>query len=176
MAKEMLFPQRKNCKKCRSKLDRHGTVLDGLYCSYKCGGYSAPITELAKAPRHCVSVDSNGNNVKFKRKWLALDFVRDEIRKDSTSNFYFCDNCHFLHVGHSRATGKETARLISNPKELGSVLLRIRGDRDIKEVAARIKVRPIRIKEIEAGLDTMSLDVLFALMKHYRLKLNLLLP
>lgn len=98
------------------------------------------------------------------------------LRDDPATNVYLCEHCRFLHVGHSRAIGTETARLIRDEVVLGDTLRKIRETRkqSLKEVGEKIKERPIRIKEVEDAQTTIHPVVLFKLLQYYRVKINLL--
>lgn len=169
---EKLFPERKRCKTCRGGLS--AIVLDGLYCSYKCATLPEPFKDIMKAPRGC-RLERDGKWV-WKQKYRYELEVPGRLRDDPSTNVYTCEHCHFLHVGHSRATGQETARLIGSAEVLGDTLRKIRESRKqtLKEVGAGIKERPIRIKEIEEGHDGISTKTLFKLISYYRVKINLL--
>jgi len=169
---EKLYPARQRCKNCSKKLDK--IVLNGLYCSYRCGNLSSPYTNIDEAPRTC-KTERNGK-WEWKRKFRAVSEVPTNIQEDPATNLYTCEHCHFIHIGHSRALGSETARLIGDAETLGSVLLRVREGKNLtrKEVASAIKTRPIRLKEIEEAEDNVDINVVFNLLRFYRMKMNLL--
>lgn len=169
---EKLFPERSRCLKCSKKLGL--TVLAGKYCSYKCGGFAEPFKNPADAPRQC-RLERDGKWV-WKQKFRAEYEVPEKLQNDPATNIYRCSHCQFLHVGHDRALGNEKARLIRDSETLGSVLERVRTDKNLtrKQVADKIKARPIRIKEIEENNESINSDVLFNLLKFYKIKMNIL--
>lgn len=170
----MLFPKRQRCKTCGKKLDT--VVLDGLYCSYKCASLPTPTTRIEDAPRACKT--QRDGRWTWKRKYRCLEEVPQHILDLPSTNMYRCEHCHFLHVGHDRMKEQEVARLVRDPKTLGSTLLRIREEANLtrKQVADKIKTRPIRVKEIEEANATINTKVLFDLMYYYHLKLNVVFP
>lgn len=169
---ELLFPARQRCKNCSKKLEE--IVLDGVYCSYKCIKLPAPARDVEKAPRSC-RLERDGKWI-WKQKYRYEGEVPQRLRNDPSTNVYRCEHCHFLHVGHDRALGTEQARLVRDSGTLGSTLLRARESRGEtrKDVATKLKIRPIRIKEIEEADETVNTEVLFKLISYYRMKLNLL--
>lgn len=169
---EVLFPKRSRCKKCGKKLE--AIVLDGLYDSYACAGLPAPHTKVEAAPRGCRL--ERAGVWQWKQRYRYEGEVPLKLRQDPATNIYSCEHCHFLHVGHSRALGTEQSRLVGDAATLASVLLRARETRGLtrKEVAEKLKVRPIRITEVEEASPVASLDVIFKLLKHYRMKVQLL--
>lgn len=166
------YPDRVRCAKCSKKLST--MVLAGLYCSYKCGGFSEPFKKVEDAPRSC-RLERDSKWI-WKQKYRADNEVPEKLRNDPATNVYRCSHCQFLHVGHDRALGSEKARLIRDSETLGTVLERVRSDKNLtrKQVAERLKIRQIRIKEIEENSETIDTDVLFKLLKFYKIKLNLL--
>ena len=168
-----LYPTRQRCKECSKKLEK--TVLDGLYCSYKCAKLPEPFKTPAEAPRQC-KLERNNEWI-WKQKYRAEVELPDKLQNDPATNIYRCAHCHFLHVGHDRATGTEKARLIRDAESLGSVLIRRREELNLtrKDVSLKIKTRPIRIKEIEENSENINTETLFKLLKHYKMKMNLLL-
>lgn len=167
-----LFPQRQRCKTCRQGLK--SVVLDGQYCSYQCAGAPEPFADIAKAPRGC-KLERSGS-WSWKQKYRYEGEVPQRLRDDPATNVYVCEHCRFLHVGHSRAMGTESARLIRDEKVLGDTLRKIRESRKqtLKEVGEGIKTRPIRVKEIEEAKTVIDPVVLFKLLQYYRVKINLL--
>lgn len=170
---EKLYPIRKRCKKCSKKLAT--VVLEGIYCSYACGGFPEPLKNIDDTPRQC-KLERNGTWI-WKQKYKSEEEVPQRLRDDPATNIYSCTNCRYLHVGHSRAIGTETARLVNDAQTLGTVLLKTRENKGLtrKEVAEKIKTRPIRIKEIEDGANNMDITVIFSLIKYYKMKMNILL-
>lgn len=170
----LLFPQRTRCATCRKKLEE--TVLDGLYCSYKCAKLPTPSTDLEKVPRHCKRKVGEHWGLKTKYRWDGE--VPQRLRDDPGTNIYVCDYCHFRHVGHSRLQPEteKLRRLVSDSQTLGSVLLRAREAKKInkKTLAKALKVPAIRITEIERGDTKIDLDVLFKVMYALRIKVELI--
>lgn len=169
---DKLFPERIRCKKCSKKLEK--IVLAGMYCSYKCGGFAEPFKNPSDSPRQC-RLERDGKWI-WKQKFRAEYEVSEKLRNDPATNIYRCSHCQFLHVGHDRALGNEKARLIRDSETLGTVLERVRTDRNLtrKQVSDKLKIRPIRIKEIEENSETINSDILFKLIKFYKIKLNIL--
>ena len=169
---EKLYPERQRCRKCNKKLNE--VVLDGMFCSYKCGNLSQPYSQINDAPRQCKT--ERDNKWEWKKRFRSEGEISKNILEDPATSVYNCSHCHYYHIGHNRAVGTETARLIADSQTLGSVLLRVREQRKQtqKQVAENIKTRPIRIKEIEEGNSVIDANVLFKLIKYYRLKINIL--
>jgi DNA-binding XRE family transcriptional regulator len=169
---DTLFPTRKRCKKCSKKLE--AVVLEGLYCSYSCAGAPQPFSKPEQAPRGC-RVERDGG-WQWKQKFRYEGEVPAKLRQDPATNIYSCEHCRFLHVGHSRALGNEISRLVGDVATLASVLERARESRGKtkKQVAEALKVRPIRITEVEEGRPEASLEVVFKLVRYYRMKVQLL--
>lgn len=169
---ERLYPDRQRCKKCSKGLQE--TVIDGLYCSYICGKLPQPFKNIDQAPRQCKM--ERDNKWLWKQKYRSETEVPIRFKDDPSTNIYRCSHCRFMHIGHSRAIGNEKARLIANSETLGSFLLRVRETRNEnrKDVAAKIKTRPIRLKEIEENSETIDTKVLFSLIKYYKMKMNIL--
>lgn len=170
---EKLFPTRKRCKKCSKKLD--AIVLDGVYCSYECGHFAIPFKNIQDAPRQC-KMERNSEWV-WKQKYRSISEVPKHLQNDPSSNIYTCSHCHFLHVGHSRPLTKEPNRLVNDQKTLSETLVKMRELRKLtrKQVADKINVRPIRIKEIEENNETINMTVLFKLLKFYKMKMSVTL-
>lgn len=171
---ETLFPQRLRCKTCRKNLDK--TVLDGLYCSYRCASLPQPAPSVLDAPRHCKrAIDGIWG---WKTKFRYENEVPEKLRLDPATNIYRCDYCHFLHVGHSRVEEnvpvalKRTVRDITT---LGSVILRYREQKNIskKDLAKMLKVPVIRITEIEEGNPKMNAEILFNVINKLRLSVEI---
>lgn len=169
---ERLYPNRQRCKACSKKLG--DTVLDGKYCSYSCGSLPQPMQDIDNAPRQC-KMERNKIWL-WKQKYRSEEEVPKRFQNDPTTNIYRCSNCRYLHIGHSRAIGNENARLVFDNKTLRTVLEKTRESRNQtrKDVAAKLKTRPIRIKEIEEGSESIDAKILFLLIKHYKMKMNLL--
>lgn len=169
---ENTFPQRTRCKKCRKKLEQ--VVLDGLYCSYACAGLPR-LLSLEDAPRGCKRQDEN-QQWHWKKRYRFEGEVPQRQREDPSVNLYRCEHCRYLHIGHSRLSDEPGfSKVIANPQDLGVTLRKMREAKGWtkKEVALRLKTRPIRITEIEEGSDALQLSILFVLLKHYNAKFTL---
>lgn len=170
---EKMFPERQRCLTCRKKLE--DVVIDGLYCSYRCGGFPEPYGDdnIESAPRMCRTM-RNGRWA-WKKRWRCESEVPERIKSDPATNIYRCSHCHYLHVGHDRALETEQARTVSDESVFADVLVRIRNGRgqSVKDVAAAINVRPIRVKEVESGKE-FDPAVLFKMLHHYRVRLQIL--
>lgn len=171
----MIYPQRTRCKECRKKLET--TVLKGVYCSYRCAGKPAISTKVADAPRSCK------REVKgvweFKKRYRHVGEVPLNLQEDPATNIYECPHCLFLHVGHSRVPEmhqEKLRRTVYDMKTLGSVIQRRREqlDWDKKRLAADLKVRPIRITEIEAGDPASDVVVMFKLLARLKIIVELI--
>lgn len=172
---EKLFPTRQRCKACGKKLE--AIVLDGLYCSYKCAKLPEPYTNLDNPGKGCKFLRSSDKQWIWKQKYRAETEIPEKLLQDASTNVYRCTNCHFLHVGHSRPMGTEKSLLMQDADKFASFLLRTREQTGLtrKQVADKIKVRPIRIKEIEENSENISTEVLFKLLRFYKIKLNVLM-
>lgn len=175
MTTEKMFPERQRCRTCGKKLG--ALVVEGLYCCYKCGGFPEPYgdNEIDLAPRQCKTM--RNNKWEWKKRWRCESEVPQRIANDPATNIYRCSHCRCLHVGHDRAQGHETARIIRDSETLGSVLQRARTSlgKTRKDVAVSIGVRPIRIKEIEEDSPKIETATLFKLLDFYHMKMNVLL-
>lgn len=153
------YPQRTRCATCRKKLGE--LVLMKKYCSYKCAAVPEPPADLMKTSRgHRRQVDGEW---KAKRAYRCEEEVTDPRAKDASVEFYLCETttgpnggagCYMFHTGHSRPKSKgsgEKSRIVHDMAELGSVCERMRGGRTRAQIANKAGVRPIRVKEIEAG-------------------------
>lgn len=167
---EILYPKRMKCKTCRKGLNK--TVLDGLYCSYKCANLPQPSDDIAQAPRHCRRAINGVWG--WKTRFRYENEVQEKLRLDPATNIYRCDYCHFLHVGHSRPDEAPTQlkRTVTDIQTLGSVILRYREQKNIskKDLAKMLKVPLIRITEIENGDPKLNPTILFAVL--YKLRLT----
>lgn len=172
--KEKLYPERTKCKKCRKTLN--SVVIDGLYDSYTCAGLPAPENNVEKAPRHCKRMIDNRWG--WKTKYRSADEVPVHLSSDPATNIYVCDNCHFLHVGHSKVQSYKPEKLkrsVWDMKTLGSVLQRRREQRNLdkKFVASKIKTSVIRITEIENGSPASDVKTLFNLIHFLHLNVEI---
>lgn len=168
---ETIFPARQRCKKCRQKLDT--IVLNGMYCSYKCVPHPEPAKTIEDTPRHCKR--QVGERWDWKAKYRHEGEVPERLRLDPATNIYRCDNCLFLHVGHSRVAPADTEKLrrtVHDEVVLGSVIRRRREQLnwDKTRLAKDLKVPAIRITEIERGDKKVDISVLFKLL--HRLKIT----
>lgn len=160
MAKQTLFPQRQRCSKCRKKLEK--VVVSGMYCSYSCAGVPAPSRNVDDAPRPCKR-QINGQ-WDFKKRYRCEEEVQKKLRDDPGTNIYRCEYCYHLHVGHSRPdplSREKLSRKVGDADLLGDVLKRMREDKryTVKQLATKLNVPQIRIKEVEEGSDKAHLDV-----------------
>lgn len=167
----MIFPARQRCKTCRQKLDK--TVLSGLFCSYKCASAPAPSNNIEATPRCCKR--QVGERWDWKAKYRYEGEVPERLRLDPATNIYVCDNCFFLHVGHSRLQPVDVEKLrrtVRDEEVLGTVISRRREQLgwDKSRLAKDLKVPAIRITEIERGDKKIDVNVLFRLL--HRLKLT----
>lgn len=169
---EILFPKRQRCLNCRKKFGN--IVLDGLYCSYNCASKPQPYKDIELAPRGC-KLERDGKWI-WKQRYRYTGEVPERLKNDPATNIYLCEHCRMFHVGHSRAIGTETIRLINDLETLGSFLLRFReqSGRNKKYVADKIKTRVIRITEIESGSKESDIEIIFKLLKFYKIKLQFL--
>lgn len=168
---QMIFPARQRCKSCRQKLDK--VVLSGLYCSYKCALSSEPSQNIEDTPRGCKR--QVGDRWDWKAKYRHEGEVPERLRLDPATNIYCCENCLFLHVGHSRLQPVDVEKLrrtVHDEEVLGSVIRRRREQLGWEKarLAKDLKVPAIRITEIENGEKKIDVSVLFKLM--HRLKLT----
>lgn len=168
-----MYPERKRCKQCGKKLDR--LILEGLYCSYKCGKFPLPAKTLAEAPRGCKR--EVNRKWDYKTRFNAPSLVPEKLRNDAAINIYACDNCRMFHIGHSRVEPFETlTRYVNNAKELGSVIQRHREGLKIdkKLLAKTLKVPVIRITEVEEGSKNVQMYVVFAILEYLKIKISLI--
>lgn len=174
MVDKNLYPARKMCKTCRKKLDK--VILAGQYCSFKCGGFPAPASNVMDAPRGCKR-PVNGNGWEYKARYLYPEQVPEKWQQDATSNIYLCDNCRTWHIGHSRPEEYESlTRYVNSFEELGSVIKRHRETMklDKKALAKNLKVPAIRITEIEDGSPKANIVVLFKVLEALKLKVSVM--
>ena len=95
------------------------------------------------------------------------------LREDPSSSWYRCQACGHLHIGHSRLdlTAGMT-RTLTTRAQVAELLVKSRGQASIKQVAEVLKVPQVRVRECEdPGFPNPRLDVLFALLALYRLKM-----
>jgi hypothetical protein len=176
---ETLYPQRQRCKTCRKGFT--DIVLEGLYCSYRCGKFTAPTSNIEDTPRSCKR-EVNGS-WGYKTRFKSEQEVPQKYRDDPSTNIYICDNCHTYHIGHSRPDATEVPReklirYVKNEKELGSVIERYMSSRNIdtKTLAKKLKIPAIRIKEIFEGSDKVKANILFNVMNELRLRIEITSP
>ncbi|KMV19639.1 hypothetical protein ACT17_06265 [Mycolicibacterium conceptionense] len=165
---ETTFPERQRCKTCRGKLDQ--TVLNGLFCSYRCAKHPEPAIDPAKAPREC-AYQRDGRTV-FKRQFRAESEIPDTILSRPDVSVYRCKHCLFIHTGTAVARTVKESKSIGSMAELSEVLIKARGKATRTTVGKVAGVRPIRIKEIEEGADRVDPEALFALLRLYRISLS----
>ena len=171
---ETLFPIRKRCKRCRQGLGVKSSdpVYLGLYCSPRCAGIANPPNLPVAAPRECVT-NRNGELV-FKRKYRSDNEVPDRILSDPSVSLYWCNACAHKHIGHSRVTEVEKFRIFHNVNDFTETLIKLRGNKNINQVAKAAGIRPIRLKELEAGVGhPEGVETLFKVLNVYRANLGI---
>lgn len=169
MAVEKLFPERQRCKKCSKGLGSGAAaVFLGLFCSAHCAGMAEPASDPSLAPRECRT--ERGGVWVFKRRYRSVGEIPARIRDDVSVDHYWCHHCGALHIGHSRIdTAREQFRMLHSPKDLSTLLVKLRGKATRKQVAEVAGVRPIRLKELEEGIGHPdSLVTLFKVLGAYR--------
>ncbi|WP_172465715.1 helix-turn-helix domain-containing protein, partial [Arthrobacter sp. Hiyo1] len=177
---ETLFPQRQRCKTCRGNLGKtvNDPVLFGLYCSPKCAGIAEPSANAGYqgTPRECRTQRDGGWF--FKRRYRSEGEIPDKIRDDPSTNWYWCGHCGTLHVGHTRVGTAEKFRMFEDlGEDLPDLLVKLRGKATLKQVAEVAGIRPIRLKELETGVDhPEGLKTLGKVLKVYRVRLGVALP
>lgn len=149
---EKLFPHRQRCKACSKKLgDRGAPVWRGLYDSARCAGMAEPASDPGRAPRECRT--QRGGRWEFKRRYRSVAEIPERIREDPSTDHYGCGHCGAYHVGHSRIGEAETFRIFTGRADIGDFLVKRRGKATRKDVASVAGVRPVRLKELEEGVD-----------------------
>lgn len=170
MAAEKLYPERQRCKGCSKKLGGAGVpVYLGLHCSPRCANLAELHTDAASAPRECKT--ERGGRWEFKRRYRSDGEIPGNLRDDPTSSWYWCNHCGHLHIGHSRIDlAKEQFRMLTDPKDLGDLLVKLRGGATRAQVATVAGIRPIRLKELEepGHADRVDLGALFKVLALYR--------
>ena len=172
---EILYPDRQRCKTCRKGFQ--DIVLEGLYCSYRCGRFSTPASTVDEAPRGCKRIVNGVWG--YKTRYKAVAEVPEKYKHDPTTNIYLCDNCHTYHIGHSRVEDNPTAesftRYVSSFEELGSVVERVLKQKglDKRNLAKVLKVPAVRITEVLEGNPKASPVVLFKILNALHIKLVL---
>lgn len=171
---EKKYPERSRCKGCRKGLDKDYPVYRGLYCSVECGGLSPVVEEVEAAPRCCRTM--RDGRWLFKVRYKAKSMIPARVKDDPSTNVYWCENCHHLHVGRTLVAEGTVPRAanrgLRSRADIADVLTKARGTGTHRVVAALAGVRPIRIKEWEdASFDNPSLNALFALCRVYRIDL-----
>ena len=170
---QLEYPQRRRCLACRGSLGAGvgDAVLFGLYCSPICAGIPNPATRADQAPREC-RTERDGRTV-FKRRYRCEAEIPVRLREDPSSAWYRCQACGHLHIGHSRVdfTAGMT-RTLTTRAQVAELLVKSRGQASIKQVAEVLKVPQVRVRECEdPAFPNPRLDVVFALLALYRLKL-----
>lgn len=172
---ETLYPVRQRCKKCGKGFPERGAIM-GLYDTYRCAGMAEPFKRPQDAPKWCTT--DRGGSLQWKKRMRHEGEMPKALREDPSASFYWCSHCGFGHVGHSRVNlTVEATRQVRSLQELGEVLLkhRERLGLDRKTAAAKGKIRPVRLKELEEGMAEASWDALFAMLYAYRIKLAVVL-
>lgn len=169
---ESLFPERQRCKKCGKKLEN--TVVLGLYDSYRCATMAEPMKKPEDAPRECKT--QRDGVWQFKRRFRSEKEIPKKLQEDPSSNWYWCtSSCGTLHIGHSRVNIEvEKQRVMRSRKDLSDILIKMRGNATLKQIAARADVRPVRLKELEdPKQEVIDISALFKVMKIYRIQLTI---
>lgn len=150
---EKLFPERQRCKNCRGALGKSASdpVYLGLYCTPKCAGIPALAEHAIDAPREC-KTQRDGRWV-FKRRYRSEQEIPDKIKQDPSTDTYWCNHCGHRHLGHSRMGEAEKFRMLGSPDDLADFLIKRRGKATHAQVAKAAGVRPIRLKELETGVQ-----------------------
>lgn len=169
------YPARQRCKACRhgfaakDKIDGGPVVLGGLYCSYRCARAPEPGTDPAAAPRECALPANGGKPPVFKKRYRAEVEVPESLRERPDRTVYRCSHCHYLHVGTKQVRQSKARMLVSDKAELGALLVKARGKATRTTVGKAAGIRPIRIKEWEEGAEKCDPAALFALLRLYRM-------
>lgn len=175
---ETLFPKRQRCKGCGKGLGLRpqDQVLLGLFCAPKCAGMANPAARPQDAPRECMTV-RDGREV-FKRRYRSESEIPDRLRGDPSTSWYSCGHCGHLHIGHTRMGTTEKFRMFEDlGEDLPDLLVKLRGKATHKQVAEVAGIRPIRLKELETGIDHHEgLRTLGKVLKVYRVRLGVALP
>jgi hypothetical protein len=175
---EVLFPKRQRCKGCGKGLGLRpqDPVLLGLYCAPRCAGMANPASRAEDAPRECRTM-REGKKV-FKRRYRSEDEIPDRLREDPSTSWYSCGHCGHWHLGHTRMGTAEKFRMFEDlDEDLPDLLVKLRGKASHKQVAEVAGVRPIRIRELESGVDhPENLKTLGKVLKAYRVRLGVALP
>lgn len=169
---EKLFPERRRCKACGKGLGLKSTdpVYMGLYDTPRCAGMANPPTRAQDAPRECTT--TRDGRTAFKRRYRSDSEVPDKIRQDPSASLYWCNVCGHRHLGHTRMGQAEALRVFRSPEDLRDLLVKRRGKASVAEVAKAAGVRPIRLKELEAGVGhEEGLDALFKVLAALRVDL-----
>jgi hypothetical protein len=114
----------------------------------------------------------------FKRRYRSESEIPDRLREDPSTNWYSCGHCGHLHMGHTRMGTAEKFRMFEDlGEDLSDLLVKLRGKATHKQVADVAGIRPIRLKELEAGVDhPEGLKTLGKVLKVYRVRLGVALP
>lgn len=169
---EKIFPSRKRCKTCGKGLK--DTVIKGLYDSYSCAGMPVPSKNVADAPRQCKRQNDSGWG--WKTRYRCVEEVPKHLKESPTVNLYECTYCGYLHIGHNNSTHTvEKARgVVRDHENLVIIVQKLLKQSPIpkREIAKRISVPMIRITEIERGDKKIDIDVLFRLLYHFHIRVE----
>ena len=149
---ELLYPQRQRCKECGKGLGLTpgAPVYDGLYCTPRCAGIPVPSSDPMKVPRECRAY--HDGTWALKRRYRCEEEIPDRLREDPSTSWYRCSCCHHLHIGHTRMGEAEAFRKFMDVgADLPDMLVKLRGQATVAQVAKAAGIRPIRLKELEAG-------------------------
>ncbi|MBD1591184.1 MULTISPECIES: helix-turn-helix domain-containing protein [unclassified Arthrobacter] len=137
---------------------------------------SNPASRAEDAPRECTTM-REGKKV-FKRRYRSEGEIPDRLREDPSTSWYSCGHCGHWHLGHTRMGTAEKFRMFEDlDEDLPDLLVKLRGKASHKQVAEVAGVRPIRIRELESGVDhPENLKTLGKVLKAYRVRLGVALP
>jgi hypothetical protein len=109
----------------------------------------------------------------FKRRYRSAEEIPERIASDPSTSMYWCEHCGHLHVGRTLVElPRAESRRLRSRADIADVLTKARGKATLRQVGTGAGVRPIRVREWEnPKVDSPSLDVLFSLLRVYRLDL-----
>lgn len=172
---EKIYPERQRCKTCKKGFKE--LVLEGLYCSYRCGRFANPSASIDLAPRSCKR-QVNGT-WGYKTRYKSQQEVPEKFKNDPSTNIYICENCHMYHIGHSRIPSPQEeerlVRYVNSYKEIGSVIQRYRESKNIdkKLLAKKIGIPIIRITEVENSSPKVTAQMLFIVLDALKLRIEI---
>jgi hypothetical protein len=103
---ELLYPERKRCRKCR-RFFSFTPPIDLLYCSWECAERDAPVgPDPEVVPRECrkrdAGLDGNWKSWAWKARFETRQEALNCLGNGSGMDVYPCNYCGFWHIGHSR--------------------------------------------------------------------------